>query len=137
MRSAVCVLIEGEESGTYIAVSRRNDYTKWGLPGGKVDPGETNLEAVQRETFEEVGFLPHKIWLEPIYSGLCEGGEGGEDFWVTTYASRYVRMNLSDLVLEEGLQVMSLTRSNLTDPLICPFAKYNRFVFAALEAYQS
>jgi len=28
---------------------------KWGLPGGKIDPGETPEEAVVRETMEEAG----------------------------------------------------------------------------------
>jgi 8-oxo-dGTP diphosphatase len=30
-------------------------YGRWSLPGGKVEPGETTLEAAEREVFEETG----------------------------------------------------------------------------------
>lgn len=38
-----------------LAVARRNDPNMWGLPGGKVDPGETEKEAAIRECLEETG----------------------------------------------------------------------------------
>lgn len=36
---------------------------KWGIPAGKVEPGETEKEAVIREVREEIGFLipPEKL----------------------------------------------------------------------------
>jgi len=38
----------------------------WGLPGGKVDPGENLQEAIQRECQEEIGMWPEVIKLVPI-----------------------------------------------------------------------
>ena len=51
---SVCALIYGPNGGI-IAVSRRDDHEAFGLIGGKVDEGETVLEALYRETFEETG----------------------------------------------------------------------------------
>lgn len=72
-RTAVCVLMpmttvrvlvpdfgpakEISREQKFLVISRRNDTTKWGLPGGKVDPGESNIKAVQRETVEETGMI--------------------------------------------------------------------------------
>jgi len=71
MREAgVMVVIK---DGLILAVSRRNDATKFGLPGGKVEPGETPEVAAIRETFEETGIVVRscrKVYLreEPASS---------------------------------------------------------------------
>ena len=38
----------------------------WGLPGGKIESGETLIEAMQRECTEELGFVPSYIKLVPL-----------------------------------------------------------------------
>jgi 8-oxo-dGTP pyrophosphatase MutT (NUDIX family) len=47
----------------------RNDIkhpNTWGLPGGKVESGETLLEAIERECLEEIGTFPQHSKLLPI-----------------------------------------------------------------------
>ena len=38
----------------------------WGLPGGKIDAGETLIQAIQRECTEEMGSMPEYIRLAPL-----------------------------------------------------------------------
>jgi len=58
MRNAAVMLII--KDGLILAVSRRYDKTKFGLPGGKVEPDETPDQAAIRETLEETGIKVNK-----------------------------------------------------------------------------
>jgi 8-oxo-dGTP pyrophosphatase MutT (NUDIX family) len=62
MKEAVCLVTQNAE-GKYLSVSRWNDYSKFGLPGGKVDPGETPMQAAARELKEETGYLAGDLTL--------------------------------------------------------------------------
>jgi 8-oxo-dGTP diphosphatase len=41
--------------GKILAVSRKDNHSDLGLPGGKIDPGETPEQALVRELLEEIG----------------------------------------------------------------------------------
>jgi bis(5'-nucleosidyl)-tetraphosphatase len=41
--------------------------TRWDLPKGHLDPGETNLQAAQRELTEETGLNESDVWIDPQF----------------------------------------------------------------------
>ena len=63
-KTAVCVLYE--KDGKFLSVSRKDDPTDIGLPGGKLDFGETLIECARRELREETGYLLYISSLNPF-----------------------------------------------------------------------
>lgn len=55
MREAAVMLVI--KNGLILAISRRDNPNIFGLPGGKVDPGETHMEAAIREAQEETNIV--------------------------------------------------------------------------------
>ena len=55
-----------------ILLEKRSDCGLWGLPGGRVDPGETITQAAERETKEETGFTVEIVRLIGVYSDPAE-----------------------------------------------------------------
>jgi 8-oxo-dGTP diphosphatase len=47
--------------GKILAVSRKDNHADLGLPGGKIDPGETPEQALIRELGQEIGVLPKEF----------------------------------------------------------------------------
>lgn len=129
MKSAVCLLYPRND-GTFLSVSRRDDITKWGLPGGKVDKGESNVEAIQREVYEEIGIASAEVFYEPLYCGPCKGDV---DYWVTTYLWNDIIYDDTRFDPEIGLAIEWKSIDELCDENVSPFAKYNRKVFEALN----
>lgn len=70
---AACVLVVSTD-GRILAVSRKHDPNDFGLPGGKVDPGETPWEAARRECMEETGLEVTAMNQEPFHDEPDDNG---------------------------------------------------------------
>lgn len=78
-----CALIVSKKEPTkFLAVCRPDNSQMLCFPGGKLEKGETSLEGMKREVYEETGLKIDPINAIPIYSGVCKGTI---DYWVTTY----------------------------------------------------
>ncbi len=75
-----------EYNGKFVILRRRADKpdgNTWGLPAGKVQPGETDREAILRELFEETGYQADSSKLE--YLGGFTLGEPERQYLFVTY----------------------------------------------------
>lgn len=72
MKQASCVFLVNLTIGKVVLTTRRGS-TQVGLPGGKVDPGETPAQAAQRELLEETGINISITESDMFYSAVCAG----------------------------------------------------------------
>lgn len=66
--NAVGVWFYASNTNRYLYLQRNDPKYpgSWGLPGGKVDLGESLLDALQRECMEEIGSMPAYDRLLPL-----------------------------------------------------------------------
>ena len=131
------VLAVVRADGMVLSVSRRHKPQLAGLPGGKVDPGETTLQAVVRETAEEIGLCLDPVQLEPVYSAMCHGQGPRDSYWVTTYLYPAELVAAGELRAEDGLTLSWQSEQVLSDAQHSPFAAYNAGLFQALREYNA
>lgn len=67
---AVTALIVNKQDKLVLAVSRKDNPNDFGLPGGKVEPGEIPQRALRRELVEETGLIA--LSMQPVYDRTDE-----------------------------------------------------------------
>lgn len=93
-----------------ILLEKRSDNGLWGLPGGKVEPGETIEETAIREVKEETGFNVKIVKLLGVYSDPKEGR-------IITYPDNGDIVHLIDILLEAVIISGDLTISSESEAM--------------------
>lgn len=67
-RARVGVGVVVLDSRQWILLEKRSDCEMWGLPGGRIEPGESVEKAAVREVYEETGLTVEITRLLGVYS---------------------------------------------------------------------
>jgi 8-oxo-dGTP pyrophosphatase MutT (NUDIX family) len=122
-----------------LGISRGEDLSNWGLPGGKVDPGESIRFAACRELEEETQIWVPQDSVEPVFTQLSVSLQLSEnDPEITNYLNTTFIVAHSKVVLpdplpssREGTVMWKFLDEYLTDS--CTFREYNRKLFEHLH----
>lgn len=114
MPRTVAVLVFRQEDGKVLGVSRKNDVSKFSLPGGHVECGETDEEAAARELKEETGL--DVVGLRAVCEAVCDG----------TYCTTFEGEVSGEVHTEETGVVKWCRPSELA---YGPFGGYNQALF--------
>lgn len=113
------------DDGQVLLVTRR-DSTEVGLPGGKVDAGETFLEAAIRETFEETGILIDESTVEEVFSDVCLGEVNYETKCFETKYNGKAPLQLESGIIPKWGSISELIENS-------PFKEYNKKLLEAVN----
>ncbi len=94
---SVCVIVFNED-GKVLGVTRKDDHNDWGLPGGKVDPGETPTSAIHREVFEETGLSLNDVEYRLTKECIDKDGTMKPCAVYTAYVTGEIKTNEPHLV---------------------------------------
>ncbi len=81
IREAVRALVIDGDHRVLLARFEFPHGTRWALPGGGLDPGETHHQALRRELIEEIGLVDpvigahlwNRLHIVPFLNGLFDG----------------------------------------------------------------
>lgn len=114
-----------------IVLERRRDNGMWGLPGGRIEPGESVLETAVREAKEETGLHVRITGLVGVYSDPSDGR-------IVTYPDNGDVAHLVDTVLKVEIVSGELTVSSESIDLrfFAPDSLPSDIVLPALQPLQ-
>lgn len=90
--NAVGVWFYSTSTDRYLYLLRNDPRhpSTWGLPGGKVDDGETLIKAIERECYEEMGSMPVYDKLIPLEKFTSADGKFVYHTFFCTIANEFI-----------------------------------------------
>jgi 8-oxo-dGTP pyrophosphatase MutT (NUDIX family) len=115
--AAVLVPVIARPDGATVLITRRSDSLashtgQIALPGGRLDPGETAVEAALREAFEEVTLDPAAVEV----LGLGDAYETGTGFLITPVVGWLAEPPVTTPSPDEVAEVFEVPWDFLMDP---------------------
>jgi 8-oxo-dGTP diphosphatase len=90
----------------------------WSIPGGRIEPGETDTEALVREMFEETGLV---VEVGPLIGRVQRPGLAGAVIDIADYAATVTGGTLrpgDDAADARWVNIADLARMEITEGLI-------------------
>ena len=107
VRAGVGVFVRDQRG--WILLEKRSDCGLWGLPGGRIEPGESVITAAEREVKEETGFDIKVTRLIGIYSE--------PEVRIVTFLDNGDVVHVIDIILEAQINSGELTCSQESEEL--------------------
>lgn len=125
-KKAAGIFLFNSQAKPVLVTIRAND-SQFGLPGGKLDDGETFLDAALRETYEETGVQLTADDVYEVFNGMCD------EYTMTTFAARFPVDQLPGGP-EVGVRALYGTMDDLVNA--SPYSAYNRQFLDALLTHE-
>jgi mutator protein MutT len=124
LQAVTAYITSTDRPGLILAVSRKDDPSAFGLPGGKIDPGETPAQAIVREVREETGLVFSEV--HEVFREVCPGGRDGVAYDTYTFVGQVS----GEIDTSESGVVAWVSEDTL---LKGPFGRYNQALFHRLQ----
>ena len=109
-----------DEQGRLLLIKRGHEPGAglWSIPGGRIEPGETDAEALVREMFEETGLV---VEVGPLIGRVRRPGLAGAVIDIADYAATVTGGTLrpgDDAADARWVNIADLARMEITEGLI-------------------
>ena len=109
-----------DEQGRLLLIKRGHEPGAglWSIPGGRIEPGETDTEALVREMFEETGLV---VEVGPLIGRVQRPGLAGAVIDIADYAATVTGGTLrpgDDAADARWVNIADLARMEITEGLI-------------------
>lgn len=128
--NAVVVLVrEGRTRDPLVlAVTRRGSHTDYGIPGGKLENGESPAEGAARELYEETGLQVRPRDLIYVMDRIARTSGN----WTRVFTVPLPLVRGAPNAQEHGVMVSWIPISIMVSEACASFRSFNRVVFAEM-----
>ena len=113
------------DRGRLLLIKRASDPGKgnWSFPGGRIELGETVLEAARREVLEETGIEIEPLEVFQVYDWITRDDTGRILFHYIVHSVRARYLSGEPRAQDDAADVLWATRTEIANLSMHPFAR--------------